>query len=245
MPKKSVDSHVHLLLSKKQKVPDWDSVRRVLDVAALSGLDALCITEHIEANAYQALMEGLFVDESLEGSSREDGRLTYKGVAIFPGAELELANRCNVGVHADLDVLMVLDREAGAYTLEGIHTALVQKGKPFKLVVHHIFWPGKTCDDLKELAQYVDAIEVPAKDLLNVEKYVSLAEALRLDTTGGSDAHTFIQVGACHTVFEASETVRGCTAQQWISSKKTCHFYTEQAPRLVAMSNIYRQSLIG
>lgn len=130
MPKKSVDSHVHLLLSKKQKVPDWDSVRRVLDVAALSGLDALCITEHIEANAYQALIEGLFVDESLEGSSREDGRLTYKGVAIFPGAELELANRCNVGVHAGLDVLMALDREAGAYTLEGIHTALVQRGSP-------------------------------------------------------------------------------------------------------------------
>ncbi|UQB79555.1 hypothetical protein KI429_08470 [Pseudomonas shirazica] len=65
-------------------MPDWDSVRRVLDVAALSGLDALCITEHIEANAYQALMEGLFVDESMEGSSREDGRLTYKGLQFFP-----------------------------------------------------------------------------------------------------------------------------------------------------------------
>ena len=245
MVRKTVDSHVHLLLSKKQKTPDWALITCMLEVAKLDELDALCITEHIEADAYQALMEGLFIDGSLQGSALEEGRLSYQGVAIFPGAELELADRSNVGVHTDLEGLMALERRAGAYTLEGIHAALAQRGRPFKLVAHHIFWPGKTGDDLQALGQYVSAIEVPAKDLLNAQKYVSLAESLNLDTTGGSDAHTFIQVGACRTVFEAPASVGDCKAEHWVSSTHTRHLYTAHSARLVAMSNMYRQSLMS
>nr|7RTY_A Chain A, PsfC [Pseudomonas syringae]7RTY_B Chain B, PsfC [Pseudomonas syringae] len=245
MNRKVVDTHVHLLLSKKQRVPDWAAIKRMLDVAKVDELDALCVTEHIEADGYQTLMEGLFVENRLPGGDQHAGRLTYQGVAIFPGAELELANRTNVGVHTDLEGLLALDRAPGAYTLERLHAVLEQRGRPFKLVAHHIFWPGKTCDDLQALGRYVNAIEVPAKDLANAQNYVALAETLALDTTGGSDAHTFIQVGACRTAFELPGSVRDCTAQDWISSRQTSHLFTAQSPRLVVMSNIYRQSLMG
>jgi hypothetical protein len=239
-----LDAHVHLLLSKQQS-PDWEAIERTLMVAKVDGLDAICVTEHIEADAYQSLMEGLFVQGALAGSVQENGRLSYQGVAIFPGAELELASKVNVGVHTDLEGLLALKRDVGAYTLDSLHADLMRRDKPFKLVAHHILWPGKTCDDLAALSRYVSAIEVPAKDLANAQRYVALAAVLGLDTTGGSDTHTFIQVGACRTVFTLPNPMQGCTAQSWISSRHTSHRYAAQAPRLVAMSNIYRQSLMG
>ncbi|MCO7514843.1 hypothetical protein NJF44_08675 [Pseudomonas guariconensis] len=213
MVRVKVDSHVHLLLKKKQKNPDWEVVRQVIGAAKINELDAICVTEHIEADAYDALMHGLFLENKLEANFHDDGTLICQGVGVFPGAELELANRMNVGVHTDLYVLMSLNRRPGFYTLETLHDALVKRGRPFKLVAHHIFWPGKTCDDLNALKRCLNAIEVPAKDLANVQKYLELARLLRLQTTGGSDAHTFIQVGACHTVFQLQDHEEYCTAK--------------------------------
>ncbi len=244
MTQKKVDTHVHFLVSKKQIQPDWAAIKSILAIAKISGLDALCVTEHIEANAYEPLMRGIFLNNELHGIIQDDGVVTVDNVSLFPGAELELKNKTNVGVHTNFDTLISLDRRPGAYTLEMLHNKLSQSTKHFKLVAHHIFWPGKTCDDLQELGSYVSAIEVPAKDLVNAEKYTTLAIALGLATTGGSDAHTFIQVGACYTVFEVDD-FSSCMRMDWLDSKKTSHVYDEFSQRLVAMAKIHRQTLIN
>ena len=245
MAKRWIDTHVHLLLSKRQAMPDWRAIKQTLDMAAVNRLDALCITEHIEADAYESLMRGLFLENKLGGCRQGSDTLSFNGVCVFPGAELELANHTNVGVHTDLEGLLALDRRAGSYTLEGVHERLRLRGKPFKLVAHHVFWPGKTCDDLASLGRYVHAIEVPAKDLVNADKYQALARSLELDTTGGSDAHTFIQVGACHTVFDTPADGFMCTAEQWFTTSRTHHVCEPHAARLMAMANIHRQALMG
>lgn len=244
MTEKKIDTHVHLLLSKKQTMPNWSDVKNIMDVALIGGLDAVCITEHIEAAGYEALMNGLFVHHLFDAASSVDGTLSYNGVAIFPGAELELADKSNLGVHTDLPTLLSLNRTPGAYTIDSIYETLKAQGTPFKLVAHHVFWPGKTPADMQLLGELVDAIEVPAKDLINIEKYTKLARDLNLGTTGGSDAHTFIQVGACQTIIRVKEA-RELKQGDWISSEATCHTYCEQSNRLVAMAKIHRQSLVA
>lgn len=239
-----IDSHVHLLLSKKQTTPNWSDVKNSLDIAALSGLDAVCITEHIEALGYEPLMRGLFIHNQLNATQGLNGALSYKGVAIFAGAELELADKSNVGVHADLAILLSLDRAPGAYTIDSIYKALKISCAPFKLVAHHVFWPGKTPSDIQKLKNFVHAIEVPAKDLANAERYTNLARELKLETTGGSDAHTFIQIGACHTLTHIEDST-SLTQEGWILSRTTRHSYSEQSSRLVAMAKIHRQSLVA
>lgn len=245
MTTRCVDTHVHLLLSKRQSSPDWQAIGQVLEMASISGLDALCITEHVEADGYASLMQGLFVENQMGGYLHGENTLCVQGVCLFPAAELELANKTNVGVHTDLQGLLALERSAGAYTLAALHDRLKRRGKPFKLVAHHVLWPGKTCDDLEMLGRYIHAIEVPAKDMANAPRYVALAEALKLATTGGSDAHTFIQVGAGYTVFEQLSDASPCTAEQWVSTRQSRHEHEPNTPRLVAMSNIYRQSLMN
>ena len=243
MPVKNIDSHVHMLLSKKQKEPNWSDIKNSLNIAKISGLHAVCITEHIEAEAYEPLMRGIFIENCLDSINDSNGTVVYNDVALFPGAELELADNTNVGVHADLSTLLALDRSPGAYTIESIYEALKLCARPFKLVAHHVFWPGKTCSDFQKLKNHIHAIEVPAKDLANAERYVNLARELKLETTGGSDAHTFIQIGACQTLVCVEDSI-SFSAENWITSRTTRHSYNEQSLRLVAMAKIHRQSLL-
>lgn len=238
-----IDSHVHFLLSKYQTAPNWADVKNSLNIAALSGLDAVCITEHIEALGYEPLMRGLFIDNQLNASQGPNGEILYNDVAIFPGAELELADKSNIGVHADLPTLLTLNRAPGSYTIDSLYEALRTGNTPFKLVAHHIFWPGKTPECLQGIRSYVDAIEVPAKDLVNAERYINLARELKLVTTGGSDAHTFIQIGACCTLTDIGDCA-SLRQEDWIRSRTTRHSYSEQSSRLVAMAKIHRQSLV-
>ncbi|RRO10752.1 PHP domain-containing protein, partial [Pectobacterium aquaticum] len=191
-----IDTHVHLLISKKQIEGDFTSINAMLDVAKISDITAICVTEHIEAIGYDKLMTDLFVDNKLQGIVFHDHVLTKQGIRLYPGAEIQLDNGTNIGVHTKLDTLLKLNHKEGAYNLPRLDQALRERKCWYKLVAHHIFWPNKTYPDYDELARYIDAIEIPAKDLENSGKYISLAGKYNLPTTGGSDAHTFIQIGA-------------------------------------------------
>lgn len=242
MKRTILDAHVHLLMWKQQAEPDWNSVSQTLKVANFNELDAICITEHIEADAYEKLMRGLFCSNRLGGSTQGDGSVICNGVLVLPGAELHLANNMNIGVHADLETLLSLDRRASAYTLDTLHGLLEKRGRPFKLVAHHIFWPGKTCSDLEALKRCINAIEVPAKDLTNIHKYLTLASTLNLDTTGGSDSHSFISIGACKTLINEDNTHSPLTLKKWLQSHHTTHEPDRDSLRLTALARIHRQT---
>ncbi len=241
-----IDTHVHLLVSKKQAEVDIQAINYMLDIAKTSQISALCITEHIEAIGYDNLMRALFIDNQLHAEVFHEYILTRQGIKLYPGAELQLANGTNIGVHTSLDTLLKLNHNAGAYTLEKLYDELSMHGGWFTLVAHHIFWPNKTYPDHDELARYVSAIEVPAKDLDNAEQYLVLAQKYGLATTGGSDAHTYIQIGACHSVLNDGEYGEGHPLRYaFHSNNHQYHYFSDFSKRLVEMSKIYRSTIIA
>lgn len=240
-----IDTHVHLLVSKKQTTPDIQAINYMLDIARTSQISALCITEHIESVGYDNLMHALFIDNRLHAEIFPEYILTRQGIKLYPGAELQIANGTNIGVHTSLDSLLQLNHNAGAYTLPELYDALSSHGGWFALVAHHIFWPNKTYPDHDELARYVSAIEVPAKDLDNVEKYLALSQKYGLATTGGSDAHTYIQIGACHSVLSESEYGEQHPLRYAFHNNHQYHYFSDFSKRLVEMSKIYRATIMA
>jgi histidinol phosphatase-like PHP family hydrolase len=240
----NVDTHVHLLLSKKQQTPAWAQINDLLETAASSGLDAICSTEHIESTGFKSLMQSLFIDNVLDGTLADGKLLLDSGLSVYPGAELQLANGSNIGVHTSVDVLLSLNNKAGFYVLEQLRATLENAAVPFALVAHHIFFKGKTYPDHNFLSQHVEAIEIPAKDIGIASEYQALADKYNLATTGGSDAHTYIQVGACQTTLafeDADSSHRAFIAA--LSDAKRKKISIEYTRRLVSMSKIYRKQL--
>lgn len=195
-----IDTHVHLLLNKNVKLPNWGLVRNCIKVAKARGLYGFCVTEHVESQAYSDLIHGLF-DKNVLGGDMTSKRLVVDGVAIFPGAEVQLSNGCNIGVHCCYDVLKDLNRIPGYYSLDALKSVLDESGEPHKLVLHHMFWPGKQYDKPLEAARVVDAIEIPAKHWRECARYIEFAEVVNLPSTGGSDAHSYAQIGIAYTQF--------------------------------------------
>lgn len=239
-----LDTHTHFLIDKKQEQPCYKSIKNIIKSCIISGIDGLCITEHREAVGYKNLMISLFKNNFIEGNNHEYYFLTTEGVKLFPAAEIQLENGSNIGVHAPLEVLLNLNNISGFYNLPTLHETLVREGKWFFLVAHHIFWPNKTYDNHHELAQYIHAIEVPAKDIRNIEKYINLANQFDLSTLGGSDSHTFIQIGACNTCIEESVESYPHPLLSEIEKKNKLHSYTPQSEILVELSKLYRSSII-
>lgn len=240
-----IDTHVHMLMNKKQTIPDMQSINHILDIARISQISALCITEHIEAVGYDNLMYSLFIDNHLHAKVFPEYILTRQGIKLYPGAELQLANGTNIGVHTSLDTLLKLNHNEGTYTLPELYNTLSVYGGWFTLVAHHIFWPNKTYPDHSELTRYVSAIEVPAKDLDNAEQYIALSQKYSLATTGGSDAHTYIQIGACHSVLSESEYDGQHPLRYAFHSNHQYHYFSDFSKRLVEMSKIYRAAIMA
>ncbi|BET95597.1 PHP-associated domain-containing protein [Xenorhabdus taiwanensis] len=190
-------------------------------------------------------MRELFIDNLLHAEIFPEYILTRQGIKLYPGAELQLVNGTNIGVHTSLNTLLKLNHNAGAYTLAGLHDALSTHGDWFTLVAHHIFWPNKTYPDHDELARYVSAIEVPAKDLSNAEQYITLAQKYGLPTTGGSDAHTYIQIGACHSILSENECGDQHPLRYAFRRNQQYHYFSDFSKRLVEMSKIYRTTIMA
>lgn len=241
-----VDTHTHLLVDKTEHEPDWCEIQKTLDLAASSGLSAICVTEHIEAVGYGKLIEQLFVKNHLKGIDVGGGYRLSNGITIFPGAEIQLVNGSNIGVHAPVEVLLRLDRRAGWYSLESLREDLDNFGERYALVAHHIFWPNKTYPDHDLLAGLVHAIEKPAKDFRNGGAYQQLASKYVLPTTGGSDAHNFIQVGASYT--KITTDAGQLNHSSFIDSllNKECQAVDSVLiDRLIVMAKVYRQQQLS
>ncbi|MNJ55897.1 hypothetical protein D3C77_514160 [compost metagenome] len=119
-----------------------------------------------------------------------------------------------------------------------MYEELIRCGVKFEVVAHHIYWPGKTCADHFAISPYLSAIEVPAKDVANRQRYEALAVALGLPTTGGSDAHNFIQVGACATILETSGRASDGLVMPTFAGAR--HRVSGNCAERIALSKIYR-----
>jgi hypothetical protein len=200
----AIDTHVHLLVGKAAP-PLWDEIAFATTVASADGLAVLCVTEHLDANHYPALVRGLFGTLRLGGRLLSPGSLLLDhGLLLSCGAEVALEGGGDIGVHAAPQVLLELDRRKGAYSLAALLAALRAQPAPFALVAHHVLWPRKAIDGLARHAGALDALELPGKDAARAEAYRSRAAELDLPMVGGSDAHTWVQIGSARSVVAAA-----------------------------------------
>lgn len=193
-----VDTHVHLLSHKTARI-DVNSILDCFASAADTGLGGICICEHRESDVYEDLLALVFEQCGLNGL-----RYVQPGVALWlerlyvlSGTELELSDGSNVGVHAPPAMLRSLSNVPRTHQLRQLRKSSHVHGST--LVAHHMFWPGKHPADLQDVLACVDAIELPAKDWTSAAKYSQIASASGLPLVAGSDAHTFVQVGAAYT----------------------------------------------
>lgn len=247
-PKRSfmeIDSHVHLL-SEKRSPPRWNDIRLTVDAAATLGLDVLCIAEHRDATCYEELVQAIFTHGALGGVSVHPGvRVLDSGLVLSSAAEIALRTGGDVGVHAAPEVLLALRRDKGAYTLAELVEELDATGQPHLVVGHHLYWNGKWISALDAYPRHLHAIELPAKDLGNAERYAMLSERAGLPTVGGSDAHTWLQVGACCTRIDAGDAERFSVSwlKDVIATGRARPEPSPGAARLVMLSEVYRRSL--
>lgn len=200
----AIDTHVHLLVSKAAK-PDWDEIAFATQAAGNDGLTTLCITEHLDALHYPALIRGLFLEQRLGGRLLSPGVLKLaNGLCLSCGAEVSIGGGGDIGVHAEPEVLLGLDQRKGAYSLADLIGTLRSQPSPFAMVAHHVYWPGKSIAALTRQARNLDALELPAKDWEHVDQYLELAADLALPVVGGSDAHTWIQIGSARSIAQVA-----------------------------------------
>jgi histidinol phosphatase-like PHP family hydrolase len=242
---KSIDTHVHFLVSKVAE-PDWAEIGFAVRAARSDGIDIICVTEHLDAVNYEALVRGIFDEMRLGGTLIRPGVLQLDdGLILSSAAEIALKGGGDVGLHCSPQQLLALDRAKGAYSLAD----LVEHIAPFKdevlLVAHHYFWANKSFAELPMLAQHVDAVELPAKDLAHTQDYVELAQRFDLPLIGASDAHTWVQIGSCrsHREVVSSGDFSHEELKRWVRGNELRAVPLEQAAERVRISRLLRDNL--
>ncbi len=200
---KNIDTHVHFLVSKVAE-PDWTEIGFAVRAARSDNIDIICVSEHLDAVHYEALVRGIFIEGRLGGTLIGPGVLKLEnGLILSSAAEIALKGGGDVGVHCAPDRLLALDRGKGAYSLAELLELVSRFADESVVVAHHYFWGGKSFAELPVLASRVDAIELPAKDLSRSQDYSNLALRLGRPLIGASDAHTWVQIGSCRSLYEA------------------------------------------
>lgn len=239
-----VDTHVHLLPSKTAQ-PDWGEIAFTLRFARLSGLDAICVTEHRDAVHWRDLMTGLFIERRLGGEIVAGSVLRLQnGLLVSAGAEVALKGGGDIGVHSSYDALVSISGEKGAHTLADLASLIKTQHPDSTLVAHHVLWKNKWIDGLESKLDSIDAMEHPAKDNAKVDQYCRLSAKLGKPSTSGSDAHTWIQLGAGYTeldIMPAQFSARSFNAA--LADGRSQAVISPFSAELVRRSGIYRDAL--
>ena len=207
---KRIDTHTHPKMSKHFAF-DSRSVDRMVRMAARVGLDGLALTEHFHGRDFWAIYKHLYRQYPSEG-----GVFWADGVAIIPGAEINIREGAHVIVLGEVAELRRLDCVFPEHLSDGYEPALrqfldVTDDFDIARIGAHMFRPTKELGkfptvDLRRL----HALEVNGKDFGTELMLVVQARALGLPIVAGSDAHHWLQLGVRHSVVHTEEiTVRG------------------------------------
>lgn len=245
-----IDTHTHALVSK-EATPNYEAIKFNLNIAKdVHGINVVCFTEHLDANSYRDLMRSVFDKNIFQGQKLSESLIKLNdNFYISSGAEISLKGGADVGVHTSLDILMSLSIQKGFYTIESLYDELSRKTSNFIIFAHHLFKPGKWIDRFDQYASCFDAVELPAKDIANKEKYYDFAEANKKTLVAGSDAHTWVQIGVGRTVLDDEHIKLG---EQFHPSFKSSIAHGRQdvmiepsATKIVEMSRAYRKTLVN
>jgi predicted metal-dependent phosphoesterase TrpH len=202
---KRIDTHSHPKMSKHFKF-DPMSVERMVRMARRVGLDGLALTEHFHATDFWAVHEHLERTYPAEG-----GVFWTDGLALIPGAEINIREGAHVIVLGDVAELRRLDRafpEWLSHRYEPTLREFLDVSEYFDVarIGAHMFRPKKELgkfriDDLRRL----HALEVNGKDFGTEVMLLVQARALGLPIVAGSDAHHWLQLGVRHTLMHLDE----------------------------------------
>lgn len=234
------DTHLHLLIDKESPF-DPGELQLVLQAAGAEGLSALWLMEHRDADHYETLLEALFETGRFGGKLRAPGVwLTPEGIVLRSGCEVSLRGGGDVGVLASPNVLRGLSPEKGAYYLSALLDALDVTNEPYIISAHHLLSPGKDIVGLQGCLGRLSAIELPGKDPGREDTYRQLAAAHQLPMVSGSDSHTWMQVGAGRTAFDAPPDAPIEVLAQCIAAGGARPSVSQHASCMVRLSRMYR-----
>jgi len=189
-----VDMHVHTSIGS----PDSNlTPSRLLEAAHDVGLDGLVIAEHNDP----------WTEERLERFRQESGLF----VCSCREWETDFGHIIVLGLHSDVRGIERADEVHRLAQTQGAFMILVHPFRFFPSHSNHLF--GRQYDPsaltAAELAQHpvfelVDAIEVLNYACTQKENQLAQEAALVLGKPGvaGSDAHTYMELGRCVTIFE-------------------------------------------
>jgi PHP-associated len=185
---------------------DSGSVARMVGMARRVGLDGVALTEHFHARGYWDIPTYLEATYPCAG-----GVFWASGVALIPGAEVNIREGAHVIVLADTAEIRRLDRAFREPLSCGYEPALrefldVTDDFDLARIGAHMFRPSKELGkfaavDLRRL----HALEVNGKDFGTEIMLLVQARALGLPIVAGSDAHHWLQLGVRHTTMHADE----------------------------------------
>jgi predicted metal-dependent phosphoesterase TrpH len=197
---KRIDTHTHPKMSKHFRF-DPVSVSRMVRTAHRMGLDGLALTEHFHGREFWAIYTHLF-----RAYPNEHGVFWADGLALIPGAEINIREGAHVIVIGEVAELRRLDRAFARPLSEGYEPALrdfLEVSDDFELarVGAHMFRRGKelgkfAAEDLRRL----HALEINGKDFGTELMLLVQARALGLPVVAGSDAHHWLQLGVRHSL---------------------------------------------
>ncbi len=202
---KRIDTHTHPKISKHFAF-DPRSITRTARMARAVGLDAVALTEHFHARGYWDIYNHLVAAYPCERGVFDAG-----GIALLPGAEVNIRERAHVIVLADVAELRRLDEAFPDRLSHGYEPTLrefldVTDDFDLARIGAHMFRRTKelgkfAAADLRRL----HALEINGKDFGTEIMLLVQARALGLPIVAGSDAHHWLQLGVRHTLIHTDE----------------------------------------
>jgi len=202
---KRIDTHTHPKMSKHFKF-DPGSIKRMIRMAKRVGLDGIALTEHFHATNFWAIHEYL-----LRTYPHEAGVFWTDGLALIPGAEVNIREGAHVIVLGEVAELRRLDRAFAqplSHRYEPKLREFLDVTEYFEIarIGAHMFRRDKelgkfSTDDLRRL----HALEINGKDFGTEVMLLAQARALGLPVVAGSDAHHWLQLGVRHTLMHLDE----------------------------------------
>ncbi|MDF2610674.1 MAG: hypothetical protein K0R92_2148 [Lachnospiraceae bacterium] len=204
-----IDFHTHGKLAKKlpfsPEYTDW-----LFGEAVVSGLDALCLTEHFNTTGFHEVYEYVASKYERDG----DSFLTENGFRIFPGMEVDIQEGGHTLVIGELEAILELNARLESYKQKGDFLSFAQLTEwideyPVLFGAGHPFRKSSHIPELdRNSIMKFDFFDLNGKDLaLDNEMEQQLKDfALQLNkpVLAGSDTHQSFQYGCIYNIFEHS-----------------------------------------
>lgn len=211
---KRVDLHVHAKVSKSFSF-DLDAAQRLIEYAAMIGLDGLAMVEHLHGIDFWGIHT-----EMRRAFQYADGVYhTTNGFSVLTGAELSLHEGADLVLLGTIDQIVRFDlhlphQATGGYkpvfdeAMEAIrHAHLLVIGA-------HMFRHGKDLIKLgKRWLATLDTLEANGKDFHQDARVHAAAKQIGLPVVGGSDAHYWPQVGIKSTCLPLDTITQASVAE--------------------------------